>query len=127
MFSNFKNTKKQGDAGMGIAIGWFTNNGYNISIPLTDSQDYDLVVEVNGELKKVQVKTTSYKTKYGTYSVSVSVKGGNRSGTGKIKKFDWKSVDYLFIATNNGDKYIIPTFENIPKNSINLGEQYKVY
>lgn len=54
----FKNTKKQGDYGLGSAISYFTSQGYNISIPLTDSQDYDLVVEdTAGFLKKVQVKT----------------------------------------------------------------------
>jgi hypothetical protein len=127
MFSNIKNPNKQGDAGMGIAIGWFASNGYCVSIPLTDSQDYDLVVEINNVLKKVQVKTTTSKTKYKIYKANLRVNGGNRSGTGKTKKFDWKSVDYLFIVTNNNDKYIIPTFPTMPKNSIALGEQYQQY
>lgn len=39
------NPKKQGDAGLGVAIGWFTTHGYTMSVPLTDSQDYDLIVD----------------------------------------------------------------------------------
>lgn len=53
--------------------------------------------------------------------------GGNRSGTGKIKKFNWEASDYLFIITGNNDKYIIPTFPTMPTNSLNLGEQYQQY
>ena len=37
-----KNSKKQGDIGLGIAIGWFATQGYTVCVPLTDSQDYDL-------------------------------------------------------------------------------------
>ena len=127
MLKMYKNSKKQGDAGMGIAIGWFCGNGYNVSIPLTDSQDYDLVVEINNILKKVQVKTTTYKKKSNIYQVFLKTCGGNKSGTGKTKLFNWESSDYLFIVTSDEDKYIIPTFPSMPKNTLNLGEQYQQY
>lgn len=103
----FKNTKKQGDAGIGIAVGWFAANGHTVAIPLTDSQDYDLVVDLDG-LKRVQVKTTTYKEPSGNFFVSLTVKGGNRSGKGKIKRFDSSRVDYIFIVTAAGENYLIP-------------------
>lgn len=105
--NNFKNTKKQGDAGLGIAIGWFTMKGYTVSIPLTDSQDYDLVVEINKVLRKIQVKTTFFKIR-SSYQVNLSIKGGNRSGIGKLKMFDPNSCDYIFIVTGQGLNYLIP-------------------
>ena len=37
------NSKRQGNIGIGAAIAWFTVHGYTVSIPLTDSQDYDLI------------------------------------------------------------------------------------
>ena len=46
----YKNSKKQGDAGLGIAIEYFTTKGYCVCIPLTDSQEYDLVVEIQNKL-----------------------------------------------------------------------------
>lgn len=103
-----KNTKKQGDAGLGIAIGWFSENGYTVSVPLTDSQDYDLIVDKDDVLQRVQVKTTTYQRK-GVYQVSMTIKGGNRSGIGKIKKFVHTTIDLLFVVTSERDIYLIPT------------------
>jgi hypothetical protein len=114
MFKKFKNSKKRGDAGLGIAIAWFTAQGYVVSIPLTDSQDYDLVVETAGKLFRVQVTTCSQKQKSGNYKVELrTVSYGGKDYN--IKHFDNKSVDYLFVVTDNGEKFLIPstTFENI--------------
>ena len=52
----FKNSKKQGDAGLGQAIAYFTMLGYDIALPLTDSADWDLIAEMDDGLKRVQVK-----------------------------------------------------------------------
>ena len=35
---------------MGYAIAKLTELGYNISIPVTDSQDYDLIADLDGNL-----------------------------------------------------------------------------
>jgi len=118
-----RNSKKQGDVGIGIAIGWFVANGYTVSIPLTDSQDYDLVVETDGVLKKVQVKTSTYQAYSGVYSVELRTKGGNRTGTGRTKSFAQCTSDLLFILTGDGCKYLIPT-ENCPKSIVSLGPKW---
>jgi len=116
-----KNTKKQGDVGLGVAIGYFVSKGYTVSVPLTDSQDYDLVVDMDG-LKRIQVKTTSYKLKSGSFFVSLTIKGGNRTGIGKIKKFDKDTVDYVFILTDETTKYLIPS--TICKQTVALCADY---
>lgn len=116
-----KNTKKQGDIGVGIAIAYFVVNEYTVSIPLTDSQPYDLIVEdKNGKLSRIQVKTTSFKGKSGYYFVSLTIKGGNRTSKGKIKEFDPTEVDYIFIVTDTEEKYLIPSFTC--NNSITLNK-----
>ena len=110
----FKNSKKQGDYGLGKAISWFTSRGHTVLIPLTDSQPYDLVVDIEGEgLRRVDVKTTSIKhnTQKDKYIVGLKVSGGNRSGTGKSRKFSKTDTDYLFVVTDSGDKYLIPAEE----------------
>ena len=104
----FKNSKKQGDAGLGKAICWFVLHGYNVSIPLTDSQDYDLVIEDGSSLAKVQVKYTTYNAR-GHYHANLSVKGGNRTSRGRIKVFDPTLADYVFVVTGEGTEYFIPT------------------
>ena len=45
MFENCKNTKEQGNIGLGCAIQYFSQNLYTVSWPLNDSQDYDLIIE----------------------------------------------------------------------------------
>lgn len=125
MFSQ-ANSKKQGDVGLGHAIAWFTRNSYTVSLPLTDSQDYDLIVDKENKLCRVQVKTASYKNEYGIYEVSLTVKGGNRSGTGRIKQFNKDKVDLLFILTSDNEVYVIPS-DVVGVNSINLGKKVQEY
>jgi hypothetical protein len=121
MLKEQKNSKKQGDVGHGVAIGWFAQNGYTVCIPLTDSQDYDVVVEKDDGLKKVQVKTTYCKTRYGVYQAALRICGGNRSGQ-TIKKFDKTLVDYVFVVTEDGAKYLIPSSDIVVKSTMSLGK-----
>ncbi len=123
--NSFKNTKKQGDMGMGAAIHYFTSIGQTVAIPLTDSQDYDLIVDFDNSLKKVQIKTCGYKRKY--YEVNLSVKGGNRTSKGSIKRFDNINCDFLFIVIDNSKQYLIPTKELIAKCNLVLGPKYQKY
>ncbi len=120
-----KNTKKQGDVGLGAAIGYFVTKGYTVSVPLTDSQDYDLIVD-DGLIKRVQVKTTKFKRRKHFY-VSMTTKGGNRSGAGKIKNFDKTKVELVFILTSENEKYIIPVEAMTAKDSITIDERYDPY
>lgn len=72
MFENVINSKKQGDVGMCYAIAYYSRLGWTVSIPITDSQDYDLLVEnTDNNILKVQVKTSRYLTEGGTYQVSL--------------------------------------------------------
>jgi len=119
-----KNTKKQGDVGLGAAIAYFSRIGNTVNLPLTDSQDYDLIID-DGKLKRVQIKTCTYKrNKY--FTVSLSVKGGNRSATGKIKNFDKSSVELIFIKTSDKE-YVIPTNMLKIKSVITLDKRYDKY
>ena len=108
MLTQHKNSKKQGDAGLGAAIAYFTSMGYTVCVPLTDSQDYDLVIDLGDELARVQVKTSVYKNK-GKCQVGLRVNGGNRSGEGKTKFFDRLKVEYLFILLDDGRTFCIPS------------------
>lgn len=112
-----KNTHLQGNIGLGIAISHFTYMGCIVSIPLNDVQDYDLVVEIDGVLKKVQVKTTRYLSR-GKYKVQL-----NGSG----KHFCDNQSDYLFIVDGNGTKYFIPKSEVNVRTGIVLGSNYSQF
>ena len=126
MFEKCKNSKKQGDVGLGKAIGWLSEQGFTVSLPLTDSQDYDLIVDIEDKLNRVQVKTTSYKTQHGVFSINLSVKGGNRSYN-TIKTFDNTKVEYVFVLTSEKDIYFIPSEKIKSKNCLNIGKKYKEF
>lgn len=123
LFDNAANSKKQGDIGMCYAIAYYSKLGYTVSIPVTDSQDYDIIVDTGNNLLKVQVKTTSYKSSHGVYQVALRTCGGS----GKCKLFTDNSSNLLFVLTESGECYSIPTSEITTTTSINLGEKYLAY
>lgn len=122
---NFSTNKEKGNSGLGIAIAYFSSHGYIVSIPLNDTQDYDLIVDKNNVIQKVQVKSTSFKTKYGIYQVSLKSCGGTKGKT--YKTLIETNVDILFIVADNLHTFLIPI--NIIKNksTLNLCEKYSQF
>ena len=53
------NRKNIGRIGLSMAINYFTVNGYTVSIPMNDTQWYDIVIEKDGVFQTVQCKATS--------------------------------------------------------------------
>lgn len=121
--SNYKS--HQGNLGLGTAIAYYTAQCIPISIPLNDTQGYDLVID-DGLLKRVQIKTTKSQSKFGDYIVQLRNTGGS-SGKSVIRPFDNKSCDILFVVTRSGDKYQIPSLEIKSKATITLNREYDKY
>lgn len=126
MFDNVINYKKQGDIGMSYAIAYYSKLGWTVSIPITDSQDYDIVVDDGVNIFKVQVKTTTQRAKNGIFRVSLRTNGGNKSRLCN-KLFDSNKCDLLFIMTNCGDLFSIPRNEIYSTTQINLTDKYLSY
>lgn len=122
---NFKSNKEKGNSGLGIAIAYFSTNGYTVSIPLNDTQDYDLIVEKESEFSSVQVKTTGCKTKYGNYQVALKSCGGTKGNTYKTV-VDTK-VNLLFIVTSDLSMYLIPIKNIKNRSTLNLCNEYEKY
>lgn len=118
-------TQVQGNIALGIAIQYYTRKGNTLSLPLNDCQDYDLIIDCEGVLKKVQVKSTRFKSPSGFFKAELKTSGGN---SGRIlKTFDQKDCDLLFIATSSGLAWEIPTKEISNKSNITLGDKYNQY
>ena len=122
---NFNTNKEKGNSGLGMAIAYFSTNGYVVSISLNDTQDYDLIIEKDGKLKTVQVKSTGCKTKNGVYQVSLKSCGGTKGKTYKTV-IDTK-VDLLFVLNEEAEMYLIPIDKLSNKTSLNLCEKYQEY
>ena len=121
----FITNKEKGNTGLGMAIAYFVANGYTVSIPLNDTQDYDLVIDRNNKLETVQVKTTGCKTKSGSYQVALKSCGGTKGHT--YKKIIDTKIDYVFILNEKLEMYLIPKDKISNSSTLNLCNKYKQY
>ena len=121
----FNSNKEKGNTGLGIAIAYYSANGYTVSIPLNDTQDYDFIVDKDNILKKIQVKATSCKTKYNKYQVALKSCGGTKGGT--YKTVVDTNIDELFIVTDSLELFRIPIEVIKNKATLNLCEKYEKY
>ena len=95
-------TQRKGDIAVSQAIATFTKLGYDVSVPLTESTAYDLVVDVEGSIKKVQVKFTS------NINGEVDLRNIHSNATGYVvKKYAPNSFDWLYILKSTGEEYLI--------------------
>lgn len=122
---NFKTNKEKGNSALGIAIAYFSTNGYVVSIPLNDTQDYDLIVDKENNIEKIQVKSTGCLTKHGKYQVALKSCGGTKGKT--YKTVIDTDIDKIFIVDEQQNMYLIPKKEIDNKSTINLCEKYNKY
>ena len=121
----FNSNKEKGNTGLGIAIAYYSANGYTVSIPLNETQDYDFIVDKDNILKKIQVKATSCKTKYNKYQVALKSCGGTKGGT--YKTVVDTNIDEVFIVTDSLELFRIPIEVIKNKATLNLCEKYEKY
>ena len=121
----FTTNKEKGNTSLGIAIAYYSSNGYTVSIPLNDTQDYDLIVDKDNTIKRIQVKSTGCKTKYGNYQLALKSCGGTRGST--YKTVIETNIDELFILTQELKIYIMPKDKINNKATLNLCDKYEEY
>jgi hypothetical protein len=95
-----KTTQRKGDIAVSQAIARFTKMGYDVSLPLTESTHYDLIVDTGGVLKRVQVRYSS------VHEVALRRIHSNSKGY-VVKKTKTNAYDWLYIFKNSGEEYLI--------------------
>ncbi len=113
--------------GLGQAIAYFTSEGYSVALPLTESQRYDLIVDDGDRLYRVEVKSTNYKRKNGSYAVQLATCGGNQSWNKKKKFLSSIDCDLLFVYRLDGVRYVIPVERVDGKASLTLSKDKNEY
>ena len=107
--------KKIGRTGLSMAINYFTIKGYTVSLPINDTQWYDLIVEKDGIFKTVQCKATM------TEEDSIDFRS---TGGTKGKEYDnllnHKELDYLFCVNKDLNMWLFPIKELPNRRSIRL-------
>jgi hypothetical protein len=99
-----RTTQRKGDIAVTQAIASFTREGNDVSLPITESAAYDLIVDTAFGLKRVQVKYTSGKL--------VDLRNIHSNSKGYvIKTVEDNAYDWLYVFWANGDKdeeHLIP-------------------
>jgi hypothetical protein len=103
-------SKDKGDRATGKAIAYFLGHDYEVCLPIGDKRDYDLIVEKNGILTRIQVKYAGLYRDKNKCQASLRVMGGNQSFH-SVKKYADDAFDFLFVYTARGEEYLIPWSE----------------
>ncbi len=113
--------KQKGSLAVASAISYFVSNRYTVSVPLSDTAKYDLVVEQDGSFQAVQCKYAGYERSPGIFSVPLYVSGGNRSAGNRRIRYEINDFDLLFVLCANGSSYAIPFETIVGQVTINVG------
>lgn len=119
---SYKNTRTQGAAGVAAAIDYFTSIECPVLVPLFETQRYDLVVEIDGQLNKIECKHSTFSENGKSFEVGLRTLGGNQSWNGVSSKISSKETDYVFILANNR-RWLIPAEKIEGKTSISVGHK----
>lgn len=119
-------TKQKGAIAEQAVVLAALNRGYGVSIPLGDYLPYDLILDVNGKLLKVQVKSAWWDDKKENYVVDNRRTRTNRR---EMQRANYQEKDFdhaiLYIPTLNVF-YIMPSAEfNSFGSEIHLVEKVK--
>ena len=110
------NRKSIGRIGLSMAINYFTCRGYTVSLPLNDTQWYDLIIEKDGLLQTVQCKATQ--TENGEIGLRST---GGTSGGVYDNVINHPELDYLFCVNKDLLMWNIPV-----KDLLKAGNRNKI-
>jgi PD-(D/E)XK endonuclease len=93
-----RTTQRKGDIATTRAIATFTAMGYDVSIPITESAAYDLVVDDGAALQRVQCKFSSVR--------DIDLRRIHSNSTGYIvKHVPENAYDWLYVLRPDGSEY----------------------
>lgn len=92
-------TQRKGDIAVSQAIASFTKLGFDVSIPLTESASYDLIIDTSKEIARVQVRYSS------TKDVDLRRIHSNSMGY-VVNKSKENAYDWLYVLSSNGKEYL---------------------
>ncbi len=96
-----RTTQRKGDIAVAQSIATFTRMGYDLALPITESAAYDLLVDKDETIYRVQVRYNSGK------DVELRRIHSNSQGY-VIKKTKQNAYDWLYVLTSDGREYLIP-------------------
>jgi hypothetical protein len=131
-FSRDRNPELLHKAATARATAWFMERGYTVCIPVEPTL-YDLVVDSDEGLVRVQVKSTASHDKSGRWIVGIyrmaydsSVR---RTSNGARTRcvYALGEIDFFFIVTAAGDNYLMPLAVTRGAATLTLDSKYAAF
>jgi hypothetical protein len=115
-----RTTQRKGDIATSRAIATFTAMGYDVSIPLTESAAYDLVVDDGFQLARVQCKYANQPCR----QVDLRRIHSNSKGY-VVKRTTEGSYDWLFVLDGRDTEFLIKACL-AGRRSVTLQDEHKI-
>lgn len=90
----YNNSTIIGNIGEALAIAEFSKRGFTVLIPFGQNVPYDIVVDINGKLYKIQCKTTEKVHEDGRMRFNICRTNGF---TNSHKTYSNNEVDFIFL------------------------------
>jgi hypothetical protein len=119
-------------AATALATAWFLGRGYMVSLPVEPAL-YDLITESDDGLIRVQVKSTRTQDTRSHWYVHINRRAYDSSakqttvGARSQRTYGADEIDYFFIVTAGGDKYLIPLPVTRNLASLTLDSKYAAF
>lgn len=104
------NTKRRGNITEIECMLAFLKLGYNVLTPYGDCERYDFVVDINGKLYKIQVKSANSNHIEEGYIDFKTANKTTRNGSFVRHAYDKSQIDY-FMTSYDNQCYLIPVQE----------------
>ncbi len=109
-------TQRKGDIAVTKAIATFTELNYDVALPITESAAYDILVDDNNVIRRVQVRYCSGK--------EVELRRIHSNSLGYvIKKTKLNVYDWLYVLTPGSKEYLIKNCF-VGRRSVTLNQGY---
>ena len=96
--------KQTGRIGLSMTINYFTIQGYTVSLPMNDTQWYDLIIEKDGIFETVQCKATETKDDVIDFRSTGGTKGKEYDNVNNYQN----KLTYLFCVNKDLNMWLIP-------------------
>jgi hypothetical protein len=112
--------KDQGKLGEKAAATWLLQKNAGVFFPFPEHSDIDLIAVIEGQMLRIQVKTTTCR-EGARWKLQLCTRGGNQSWNGSVKYLDSSRCDYVFALVGDGRQWFIPACALGGRAAIRLG------
>lgn len=108
-------TKNKGDIGLTKVISDLVEKGFNVSLPIHEHLPYDLIVDMNGKLSRVQIKFRN--------NINFKCSTSHVNTKGEIVTQSYNKSDFELYAIYSNNLKLCYYVPNVGQNTITISEK----